>query len=158
MNIITIEESLHYLSKRGKIAGLDLGTKTIGCAVSDYNFMLASPRFTIPRTKFTKDVEKLLNFFKEEEILTISIGLPVNMNGTYGPRAQATKAFVSNMNKYTDLPFILQDERLSTVEAERCLIEQNLSRQKRSTRIDCAAAAFILQSTLDRLQFLKTRI
>lgn len=158
MPIIIIEELPKYLIKRGKLAGLDLGTKTIGCAASDYNLTIASPRFTLNKTKFTKDVEKLLDFFRKEEILAISVGLPINMDGTYGPRAQATKAFVSNMQKYTELPFILQDERLSTVEAERSLIEQNISRQKRVNRIDCAAAAFILQSTLDRVQFLKTRI
>lgn len=158
MPIITIEELPQYLTTKGRIAGLDLGTKTIGCAVSDFNLTLSTPRYTLHRGKFSQDAEKLLDFFVKEEILAIVIGMPINMKGTYGPRAQSTKSFVNNMQEFTDLPFILQDERLSTVEAERILIEQNLSRQKRAHRIDCAAAAFILQSSLDRLRFLKTRI
>ncbi|MGL4490423.1 MAG: Holliday junction resolvase RuvX [Rhizobiaceae bacterium] len=145
-------ENLRSLVERGKtLAGLDLGTKTIGVAVSDLGWSLAVPKTTIMRTKFTKDMEALLVAAKKFEVGGFVIGLPVNMDGTEGPRAQATRAFVRNAARLTALPFVFLDERLSTVAAERALVAMDVSRAKRDERIDAAAAAFILQGALDRL-------
>lgn len=134
------------------IGGLDLGTKTIGIAFSDRSLSFAHPRPVIRRTKFTRDAEILLEALMDENAGAVVIGLPVNMDGSEGPRAQATRAFVRNMEKLTEMPFVFWDERLSTVAAERALVGMDVSRQKRSERIDSAAAAFILQGALDRLR------
>ena len=151
MTILTLDELAGRLDRRQTIAGLDLGTKTIGVAVSDLGHSFATPREVVRRTKFTKDAEVLLAALGRDSVGAIVIGLPVNMDGSVGPRAQATRAFVRNMEAKTDLPFIFWDERLSTVAAERALIEMDVSRGKRAARIDSAAAAFILQGALDRL-------
>ncbi|MFK4823838.1 Holliday junction resolvase RuvX [Paenochrobactrum sp. BZR 588] len=137
------------------IAGLDLGTKTIGLAISDLGLSFANPRPVIKRVKFTIDAQILLKQLSEEKVCAIIIGLPMNMDGTAGPRVQATKAFVRTMQPLTDIPFVFWDERLSTVAAERALIGMDVSRQKRAERIDSAAAAFILQGALDRLKTLR---
>jgi putative holliday junction resolvase len=150
-NNIEIEELVSRMERGKTIAGLDLGTKTIGFAVSDLGLSLAVPKTTILRSKFTRDMELLLLEVKKFEVGAFVIGLPVNMNGTEGPRAQATRAFVRNAARTTALPFVFQDERLSTVAAERVLIGMDVSRAKRDERIDAAAAAFILQGALDRL-------
>jgi putative holliday junction resolvase len=151
MTILTLE-ALAAQDKAGRtVAGLDLGTKTIGFAVSDLGWKLANPKLVIARTKFTKDAQELLKAAARFEVGAFVIGMPVNMDGTEGPRAQATRAFVRNMERLTALPFVFQDERLSTVAAERVLIEMDVSRAKRDDRIDAAAAAFILQGALDRL-------
>lgn len=133
------------------LAGLDLGTKTIGLAVSDRMWSLATPRPVIKRTKFSKDAPILLDALKRDRVGAIVLGLPVNMDGTEGPRVQATRAFARNLVAMTDLPICFWDERLSSVAAERSLLEQDVSRAKRADRIDSAAAAFILQGALDRL-------
>ncbi|KQR73472.1 Holliday junction resolvase RuvX [Rhizobium sp. Leaf341] len=151
MSVMTIEELALALPPRGAIAGLDLGTKTIGLSVSDLGRGLATPRTVIKRIKFTPDADALLAFADREKIIAFIIGLPVNMDGSQGPRAQATRAFVRNMEQKTALPFVYWDERLSTVAAERTLIEMDVSRAKRADRIDSAAASFILQGALDRL-------
>ena len=154
MNTITLEQLSSRLAGGGTLAGLDLGDKTIGVAVSDAMLAFAHPRPVILRKKFTQDVEKLLAMLARENVRAIAIGLPVNMNGSEGPRVQTTRAFVRNAARLTDLPFLFWDERLSTVAAERALIEMDVSRSKRDMRIDSAAAAFILQGVLDRLQLL----
>nr|WP_289851986.1 Holliday junction resolvase RuvX [Rhizobium sp. SSA_523] len=136
------------------IAGLDLGTKTIGLAMSDLGRRFASPRPVIKRVKFTKDAEVLLAFAAREKVAGFIIGLPMNMDGSAGPRVQATRAFVRTMGEKTDIPFVFWDERLSTVAAERALLEMDVSRAKRAERIDSAAASFILQGALDRLSLL----
>ncbi len=151
MSVMTIEDLADTLLPRQAIAGLDLGTKTIGLSVSDLGRGLATPRTVIKRTKFTADAQALLAFAEKERIAAFVIGLPVNMDGSHGPRAQATRAFVRNMEQKTTLPFVYWDERLSTVAAERTLIEMDVSRAKRAERIDSAAASFILQGALDRL-------
>ncbi|AQT47399.1 MULTISPECIES: Holliday junction resolvase RuvX [Bartonella] len=133
------------------IIGLDLGTKTIGIAISDLGWRFATPRPVLKRKKFSIDAEQLVKIFSEENIGVAIIGLPKNMDGTSGPRVQATRAFVHNMNSFTEIPFVFWDERLSTVAAERGLLEMDVSRAKRADRIDSAAAAFILQGALDRL-------
>ena len=139
------------------MAGIDLGTKTIGLAVSDRGLSFAHPRPVISRSKFTADAQALLKAMGMEAVGAVVIGLPVNMDGSEGPRAQASRAFVRNMQKLTALPFVFWDERLSTVAAERTLIEMDYSRKRRADMIDSAAAAFILQGALDRLRAIAAR-
>lgn len=152
MNTIELVDLAALVANGGTVAGLDLGEKTIGVAVSDATLAFAHPRQVILRKKFTKDVEALLALLQRDRVSAFVIGLPINMDGSEGPRAQETRAFVRNVARLTDLPFLFWDERLSTVAAERALLEMNVSRAKRSQRIDSAAAAFILQGVLDRLQ------
>lgn len=154
MAILTIEELALALQHGQAIAGLDLGTKTIGLAMSDLSRRFATPRTVIKRVKFTQDAQMLLAFAEKEKVAAFIIGLPVNMDGSAGPRVQATRAFVRSMGEKTSLPFTFWDERLSTVAAERALLEMDVSRAKRAGRIDSAAASFILQGALDRLSAL----
>ncbi|MFD1746953.1 Holliday junction resolvase RuvX [Rhizobium helianthi] len=151
MASLTIEELSAFLLPGQPIAGLDLGTKTIGLSISDIGRRFASPRPVLKRTKFTQDAEVLLAFAEKERIAAFVIGLPMNMDGSAGPRVQATRAFVRSMSEKTAIPFTYWDERLSTVAAERALLEMDVSRAKRAERIDSAAASFILQGALDRL-------
>lgn len=151
MTILTLETLATEITPGRTVAGLDLGTTTIGFAVSDLGWRLANPKLVIARTKFTKDAVELLKCAERFEVAAFVIGLPINMDGSEGPRAQATRAFVRNMERLSALPFVFQDERLSTVAAERVLISMDVSRAKRDERIDAAAAAFILQGALDRL-------
>ena len=151
MAVLSIEDLATALLPNQAIAGLDLGTKTIGISVSDLGRRFATPREVIKRVKFGLDAEALLAVAEKERIAAFVIGLPINMDGSAGPRAQATRAFVHNMAQKTAIPFIYWDERLSTVAAERVLIEMDVSRKKRAERIDSAAASFILQGALDRL-------
>lgn len=135
----------------GAIAGLDLGDKTIGVAVSDLRRSVASPLSTIRRTKFTADAEALLTLTRARDIRGLILGLPRNMDGSEGPRAQSTRAFARNLSRLSDLPIAFWDERLSTVAAERALLLADTSRKRRSEVIDHVAAGFILQGALDRL-------
>jgi putative Holliday junction resolvase len=151
MTILAIEVLPNHLAINDIIAGLDLGTTTIGLSLSDRGRRFATPRPVINRKKFTIDADILLAFAAKEEVKAFIIGLPINMDGSSGPRVQATRAFVRNMESKTAIPFVYWDERLSTVAAERALIEMDVSRKKRSGRIDSAAASFILQGALDRL-------
>lgn len=151
MTILAIEDLLGHLAAGDIVAGLDLGTTTIGLSLSDRGRRFATPRPVIARKKFGIDAEALLAFAAKEQVKAFVIGLPINMDGSQGPRAQATRAFVRNMEGKTAIPFVYWDERLSTVAAERALIEMDVSRKKRSERIDSAAASFILQGALDRL-------
>jgi putative Holliday junction resolvase len=152
--VLELQDIAAAIGRDRRLAGLDLGTQTMGLAVSDLGLSLASPRPVIRRKKFTIDAEKLLAFLAAEQAGALVIGLPVNMDGTEGPRAQATRAFVRNLQPLTQIPVAFWDERLSTVAAERVLIEMDVSRARRAERIDSAAAAFILQGALDRLQAL----
>ena len=156
MSVVPIEDIPAILAPGATLAGLDLGTKTIGLSVSDRGLAFAHTRPVIARRKFGQDAEALLKAFAAEGVGAAAIGLPVNMDGSEGPRAQATRAFVRNMGRLTELPFVFWDERLSTVAAERSLIEQDFSRGRRAELIDSAAAAFILQGVLDRLRMLGT--
>lgn len=137
------------------LLGLDLGTKTIGVAVSDGGLMIATPLETIKRRKFQLDAARLLEIAKHRQIAGIILGLPRNMDGTEGPRAQSTRAFARNLMALTDLPLTFWDERLSTVAAERALLEADTSRKRRAEVIDHVAAGVILQGALDRLRHLK---
>lgn len=135
-----------------RLIGLDLGTKTIGIALSDAGHRIATPMETIRRTKFTKDAERLIEICNEHDIGGIAIGLPFNMDGSEGPRAQASRAFERNLSQKIQLPMMFWDERLTTVAAERAMLEADLSRKKRAARIDATAAGLILQGVLDRLR------
>jgi len=156
MPVVTIEELAEILPPRGVVAGIDLGTKTIGVSVADPSLSLASPRPVIMRKKFGVDAEALLALLARDGATALIVGLPVNMDGSAGPRVQATRAFVRNLMPLTELPIVFWDERLSTVAAERALLEMDVSRAKRATRIDSAAASFILQGALDRLRGLRS--
>lgn len=151
MPVAAIEELPALLEPGMTVAALDLGEKTIGLAVSDAALAFAHPRPVIMRRKFTQDAEALLAALARDRAGAVVIGLPLNMDGSESPRSQASRAFVRNIGKLTALPFVFWDERLSTVAAERALLEMDVSRKKRETRIDSAAAAFILQGVLDRL-------
>ncbi len=153
---IQIERLAERLPQGARLAGLDLGTKTIGVALSDPGLRIATPFHTIRREKFSKDAEALLALCAREKVGGLVLGLPINMNGTEGPRAQATRAFLRSLAPLTDLPVVLWDERLSTIGAERAMLEADMSRKKRAEKIDAAAAAFILQGALDRLARLKS--
>jgi putative Holliday junction resolvase len=155
LTVLAVDDLIDALPANRTVAGLDLGTKTIGVAVSDPSLSFAHPRAVIRRTKFSADAQRLLADLAREEAGAIVVGLPVNMDGSEGPRAQASRAFVRNLERLTDLPMVFWDERLSTVAAERALIAMDVSRRKRSDRIDSAAAAFILQGVLDRLQSIR---
>lgn len=142
------------LPRTGGVAGLDLGTKTIGVAVSDGLRSVASPLLTIRRRKFGLDAQALLAIVAERDLRGLILGLPMNMDGSEGPRCQSTRAFARNLENLTDMPISFWDERLSTVAAERAMLEADLSRAKRAEAIDHVAAAFILQGALDRLRYL----
>ena len=147
----TIEELAAQLPKKGRLMGLDLGTKTIGLALSDVERRLASPLDTIRRVKFSADADTLLKRLKEFDVLALVIGLPLNMDGSDGPRVQATRAFMRNLSKLSPAPYVYWDERLSTAAVTRELISQDVSRAKRAEVVDRMAAAYILQGALDRL-------
>jgi putative holliday junction resolvase len=150
--IVSIEDLAPLLPPRASLLGLDLGTKTIGTAVSDDTRRVAAPLKTFLRKKFGEDARALLELARERKIGAIVLGLPVNMDGSEGPRAQASRAFARNLAKLTDLPIGLWDERLSTAAVERELIAQDVSRARRAQVIDAHAAAYILQGALDRLR------
>ncbi|SRR5210317_1680754 len=149
------EEFATSLPQMKAIAGLDLGTVTIGVAVSDTFLSVATPLETIKRKKFTVDAEKLLAICNARSIGGLVLGLPRNMDGTEGPRCQATRAFARNLSRLTEVPISYWDERLSTVAAERALLEADTSRKRRSEVIDHVAASYILQGALDRLGYLR---
>ncbi|WP_313352835.1 Holliday junction resolvase RuvX [Paracoccus sp. (in: a-proteobacteria)] len=149
-----IESFVAALPRAGAVAGLDLGTKTIGVAVSDGLRSVASPLTVIRRTKFTADAQELLKIVQDRALVGLVLGLPRNMDGSEGPRAQSTRAFARNLERLTPLPITFWDERLSTVAAERALLEADTSRKRRAEVIDQVAAGYILQGALDRLRFL----
>src|SRR5580658_10791950 len=151
MPVLALMEAAARLPARGALIGLDLGTKTIGVAASDPDRRVAAPVETIARKRFSLDAERISALAAERRAVGYVLGLPVNMDGTEGPRAQATRAFARNFAKLTDLPIALWDERLSTAAVERALIEADVSRAKRNAVIDQHAAAYILQGALDRL-------
>ena len=153
-NLIELEDLAKALEPSTPLIGLDLGSKTIGIALSDKTRAIASPVETLKRTKFTQDAEKLIALATQENAAAFIIGLPVNMDGSEGPRCQSTRAFVRNMAKHTKVPFVLWDERLSTAAVTRTLLEADTSRAKRAEVVDKLAASYILQGALDRLQHL----
>jgi putative Holliday junction resolvase len=150
--IIPVAELAPHLPPRGSLIGLDLGTKTIGVAASDPDRRLATGVETVARSRFPADAARLLALAAERKATGFVIGLPINMDGSEGPRAQATRAFARNMARLTELPIALWDERLSTAAVERELIAADASRAKRKAVIDQHAAIYILQGALDRLR------
>jgi putative Holliday junction resolvase len=151
MAVFALIDAAALLPARGALIGLDLGTKTIGVAASDPDRRVAAPVETIARKRFSLDAERISALAAERRAVGYVLGLPVNMDGTEGPRAQATRAFARNFAKLTDLPIALWDERLSTAAVERALIAADASRAERKAVIDQHAATYILQGALDRL-------
>ncbi len=142
------------IGARQRLIGLDLGTKTIGLALSDVECRIATPFETIRRSKFAKDAARLAELAEKFNAAALVIGLPLNMDGSEGARVQATRAFVRNLGALTSRPFVYWDERLSTAAVTRSLIAQDASRARRAEVVDRMAAAYILQGALDRLRWL----
>jgi putative holliday junction resolvase len=148
---IAVEELSSRLPAKARLIGLDLGTKTIGLAISDVERRLASPLKTLSRGAFQKDADALIAIFAKFEIAGVILGLPLDLGGREGPRAQSTRAFARNLSKRTELPIAYWDERFSTAAVTRALIANDVSRGRRAQIIDKMAAAYILQGALDRL-------
>lgn len=151
MPVLELSEAARLLPPRGTLMGLDLGTKTVGVAASDPDRRIAAPVETIMRRRFALDARRVMALAAERRAVGYVLGLPINMDGSQGARAQATRAFARNLAALTDLPIALWDERLSTVAVERALIDADASRAARKAVIDQHAAAYILQGALDRL-------
>ena len=154
-NTLDLEVFASTLSKGARLIGIDVGTKTLGLAISDVNRSIASGLVTLRRTKFSADADQLLKISSEHSAGGFVIGLPLNLDGSAGPRVQATRAFGRNLSKLTPLPMLFWDERWSTAEAERMLIQADVTRSRRAEVIDKVAATLILQGALDRLNTLK---
>lgn len=150
-----ITEDAGALPVEGPLLGLDPGTKTIGVAVSDGLRIVATSLSTIRRRKFKQDAEELTRIARERALVGVVIGLPRNMDGSEGPRAQSSRAFARNVAAALELPVLLWDERLTTAAAERTLLEADASRKRRAEVIDSLAAQYILQGVLDRLSAIK---
>lgn len=151
---LTLEALAARLPPRGALLGLDLGTKTIGLALSDLGRSIASPLVVIRRTRFQADLAELRREIAAHAVVGLVLGLPVNMDGSEGPRAQATRGFARNLASAVDLPLVFWDERLSTAAVTRTLIEADASRKRRGEVVDKVAAAYILQGALDRLRMI----
>ncbi|EPY02964.1 Holliday junction resolvase RuvX [Magnetospirillum fulvum] len=151
MSIVAPQDLLAQLGRDQRLLGLDLGTKTIGLALSDISRTVATPFDTLRRTKFTADADALLAVIARHDVGGLVLGLPVEMDGAEGARCQSTRAFASNLLKRQDLPIAFWDERLSTAAVTRTLLEADSSRKRRAEVVDKMAAAYILQGLLDRL-------
>jgi putative holliday junction resolvase len=149
-NIVPLDRFIS-LPRHARLLGLDLGTKTIGLALSDVGRQIASPLETIRRVKFQADAAALLRIAEKHAIAGLVIGLPLNMDGSQGPRVQSTRAFVRNLAPLTSLPIVFWDERMSTLAVTRTLLDADASRARRAEVVDKMAAAYILQGALDRL-------
>lgn len=145
-------EALKERAHGRALIGLDLGTKTIGIAIADPLWTVASPRETIRRTKFGADATRLIELIEETQAGGLILGLPLNMNGSEGPRAQSTRTFARNLAQKIHIPICFWDERLSTVAVTKTLLEADASRKKRAEVVDMLAASFILQGVLERLR------
>lgn len=152
MSIVEFPELKALLVRDGRLMALDVGSKTIGIATSDALRMLATPLTTLKRGKLAVDLAALGELTTKHQIKALAVGLPLNMDGTEGPRAQATRAFARNLSKMTPLPIVFWDERLSTAAVTRTMLEADMSRAKRAENVDKLAAAYILQSLLDALR------
>lgn len=149
---MTLDNPLAEIPQTGKIMGLDLGTKTIGVAISDGMRYSATPLETIKRTKFTQDAERIVELITQNQVVALILGLPLNMDGSEGPRVQSTRAFARNLAPKINLPIAFWDERLSTSAVTRMMIEADLRRDRRAEVVDKLAASYILQGALDRLR------
>ena len=153
-DVLELDSLALHIGAGQRLIGADLGAKTIGLALSDVERRIATPLITIRRTKFGKDAARLVSLMDEFDAAALVIGLPLNMDGSEGPRAQAARAFVRNFAPLSARPCVFWDERLSTMAVTRSLIAQDVSRAKRAEVVDRMAAAFILQGALDRLRVL----
>jgi putative holliday junction resolvase len=151
--IVELFDLAENLPPEQRLLGLDLGTKTIGLALSDVLLTIATPLETIKRTKFTADAEELLAIAARHQVGGLVLGYPLNMDGSKGPRAQASESFARNLKRLSDIPVALWDERLSTAAVTRTLLEADASRRRRAEVVDKMAASFILQGALDRLGY-----
>ena len=149
--LVAIEDLPKLLAAEARLLGLDVGTKTIGLALSDVTRSIATPYHTVRRTKFTEDAKVIQEAVNEHQVGALVIGLPINLDGSEGPRAQSTRAFARNLAARIEVPMVFWDERLSTAAVERHLLEAGASRKRRAQVIDRMAAAYILQGALDRL-------
>ena len=154
---IAIEDLPPHLGRDARLLGLDVGTKTIGMALSDVTRSVATPFDTIGRTKFTADAKTIRQVVEKNQVGALVIGFPLNLDGSEGPRAQSTRAFASNLAAHVEVPMVFWAERLSTAAVERHLIEADASRKRRAEVVDRMAAAYILQGALDRLRRLELR-
>jgi putative Holliday junction resolvase len=151
MPIVAIDELPGAVPARKRLLGLDVGEKTIGLAISDSDFTVAAPVETIRRTKFAADADHLLRLIGSRDVGGLIIGLPVNMDGSEGPRCQSVRQFAANLLKRIDLPIALWDERLSTAAVTRAMLDLDVSRARRARAVDKMAAAYILQGAIDAL-------
>lgn len=154
--LVKLEEIKNHMAAGQRLLGLDLGSKTIGIALSDILCHIATPMETLKRQKFTKDAERLLSIISEQNVGGLILGFPLNMDGSEGPRCQSTRAFAQNISEKTDIPIALWDERLSTIAVTRTLLEADASRKRRKEVVDKMAAAYILQGALNKLSHIMT--
>ena len=154
MTILDLKDVKNSLNRHQRLMGLDLGSKTIGIALSDTLLSVASPVETIRRTKFTKDANRLIDLIEEHDVGALILGMPYNMDGTEGPRCQSTRDFAINFKNLRDMPIGIWDERLSTSAVERMLVtDVDMTRARRAEVIDKLAATYILQGALDALSY-----
>lgn len=152
MPIVTVQEMATLLPRHARVAGLDVGSRTVGLAISDLTRTVASPGELVRRTKFRRDAEQIKRFVERNEAAGLIFGLPISMDGTEGPRCQSVRDFATNLLAVLDLPATFWDERLSTAAVQRILIgEADMTRKRRAEVVDKAAAAYILQGALDAL-------
>jgi len=156
-SITDIEDLPPLLAREARLLGLDVGTKTIGMALSDVTRSVATPYDTIRRSKFTADAKTIREVVEKNQVGALVIGLPLNLDGSEGPRAQSTRAFARNLAAHVEVPMVFWDERLSTAAVERHLIEADVSRKRRVELVDRMAAAYILQGALERLRRIPLR-
>jgi putative Holliday junction resolvase len=154
-NTLPLEQFAQALPQGARLMGIDVGTKTLGLAISDVTRSIASALVTLRRSRFGPDAKRLLEIAAEHGVGGFVVGLPLNLDGTAGPRVQATRAFARNLSKVTPLPILFWDERLSTAAAERMLIDADVTRRRRAEVIDKVAATLILQGALDRMKSLR---
>ena len=152
MSIITLQQLKALVEQnRGRVMGLDVGSKTIGLAISDFRFVIASPLSTIKRKKFKQDMVALQRFIVENDVLALVVGWPLNMDGTEGPRCQSVRQFADNIQAVNEMPILFWDERLSTVTVNQTMLDAGLSQKRREEIVDKLAASHILQDALDAL-------
>jgi putative Holliday junction resolvase len=156
-SITDIEDLPQHLARDARLLGLDVGTKTIGLALSDVTRSVATPYDTIRRTKFTADAKRIREVVEKNQVGALVIGLPLKLDGSEGPRAQSTLAFARNLAAHVEVPMVFWDERLSTAAVKRHLIEAGASRKRRAEVVDRMAAAYILQGALERLRRIPLR-
>ncbi len=155
MPLVDLPDLPARLERHQRLLGLDIGMKTIGLALSDVELTIATPLETIRRVKFTPDVQGMIAIARKQGVGGLVLGLPINMDGTEGPRAQSVRAFARSLAPLTEMPFALVDERMSTQAVTRALMAADASRARRAELVDKMAAAYILQNALDQLRHME---